>query len=786
MSRATFSSASGLRPMSAFVVVAGVVAAVAGRVTHLTAQRAADQPSRLRTELGADPAYAITDVHGRTLARFVPRFDLELSPRSMWQAHTPEVIAREVSAVLGGVPSAEELMQAFLPDARGGVIEVDAWDLAPRQAHRLAEWIDHGLALAARSTRRSGSPPLQGIWLEEKVSGTSRVWRVAWKPTVLLSVEERTAHGARSAWSWARSIASGIDTCLRESVARVPPGSRIEEERLRSVWSALLPTAYERALEGIAADRVLELHALLEREGVAPWQMRIAFSRQRSYPAGKHELYGNWGFTRPEQSEAAPREGLELACDRLLAEPVWNDRLVRSRSRYASLQDRTVRGERANGYAAFDPPSPVPLVQTTLDLGLQAFVHAALEELFEKHRPAIAMALVGDVRTGEVLALDSVEEYPVAPFAPIYHVFTTGSTFKVLTMACALEEGVVRPDDRFDVGAGSYRVVYPDGRPSGRVIREAEHAPTGSLRAEDCFAFSVNAGLTQIGLRVRDLAFRGYLEKLGYGQKPGSGLGPERAGNLAPLPWSYAYTHTSVCFGHEISTTVWQHAAALATVLRGGIFRPLRLLAALEQGGERWELSSEAEERVFGEETCELVREMMRRGAREGTGKETRQAILRAAEATFGPGSPLAELDIGTKTGTAQKVPTEICVHVEMPARARWKTLGLPATKERIASLKEEAKPHGRCYTSSIVVFGRRPEQERELFVFVVAEEPRGKERFGSRVAGPTAAAILCEALGLTKNGEEPRREIVAGFAASKLEARNPHQEPWRASEVGW
>ena len=68
-------------------------------------------------------------------------------------------------------------------------------------------------------------------------------------------------------------------------------------------------------------------------------------------------------------------------------------------------------------------------------------------------------------------------------------------------------------------------------------------------------------------------------------------------------------------FGHEISTTVWQHATALATVIRGGVYRPLRILRAIEQEERRIELPVAEGTRIFGQATCEKVREMMRLGA---------------------------------------------------------------------------------------------------------------------------------------------------------------------------
>ena len=465
--------------------------------------------------------------------------------------------------------------------------------------------------------------------------------------------------------------------------------------------------------------------------------------------------------------------------------PVWEDLLHREPSVYRWLYDRSVRGKRVDGYVAFEPASAAPTIETTLDLALQRFVRRELERLCAEHRPALAMALVIDVQSGDVLAVDSVEEYEIQPFAPIYHVFTTGSTVKVITMASALEEGVVRPEDTFDVGQGAYRIHYPDGRRSGRVIHEARGAPTGRITASEAFTGSCNAGLAQIGLRMSDDAFHGYLARLGYGAPPRSGLGSERAGYLAPLPWKYAWTHTSVCFGHELSTTLWQHTAAVAAVVRGGVFRPLRIVRAVEQQGARWELALDPGERVYRAATARIVRDMMRRGALEGTGRDARTELERIAARSLGVADGHGLVRIGTKTGTAQKVGDELCLHVELSGRLAWRDQGLSATRARLAALHSVTPPHKNCYTSSICVFGSRPGDERELLVFVVAEEPRGRERFGSKVSGPAAARILAEALGFTRHGAAPRHDLIEGFAASSLAVRNPADEPWRERQ-GW
>ena len=525
------------------------------------------------------------------------------------------------------------------------------------------------------------------------------------------------------------------------------------------------------------------------RPGRCAWPSPASASTRRACTSSS----ATGGFERPEQTERAPRSGLERLASRFLQS--LDGTLEQRSETYHWLGDRTIRGQRSNGYVAFEAGSPSPVIETTLDLGLQRFLRQKLQELFREHRPALTMAMVVDVERGDVLAVDSIEEYEVGPFAPIYHVFTTGSTMKIVTMASALEEGVVWPKSQFDVGQGVYRVHYPDGRASGRRIREAQGAPTGELLAEECLAFSVNAGLTQIGLRMSDVAFRGYLEKLHYGEVAGSGLGSERAGHLPPLPWSYAYTHASVSFGHEISTTLWQHVGALATIVRGGVYRPLRVISGLSQGEQAWELALAEGQRVFSEHTCELVRDMMRIGAQIGTGDDARLEFEGHLAASLGisldtPSGdealarPVLDFDLGTKTGTAQKVGRELCVHVEMPARERCRKEGVPMTMERFRSLAQLPKPHRNCYTSSICAFGSVPGSP-QLMVLVVAEEPRGKSRYGSDVAGPTAAAILAEALELTRDGQVDRVLLAGEFFPSTSELRNDLDEPWR-EVVAW
>jgi len=170
---------------------------------------------------------------------------------------------------------------------------------------------------------------------------------------------------------------------------------------------------------------------------------------------------------------------------------------------------------------------------------------------------------------------------------------------------------------------------------------------------------------------------------------------------------------------------------------------------------------------------------MMRLGAIEGTGEDARVAFEKQLTAWVGRDIEGLEYEFGSKTGTAEKVRTEICLHVELGERRRWREEGLKATRSRLEELPRLEKPHRSCYTSSICVFGSRPWDDRELMVLVVADEPLGEAHFGSQVAGPTASKVLSEALGLTKCGDAPSTPGAIGFGTSALPFRNSEDHPW-------
>jgi len=773
-------------PLAAFLFVGFCLLLVAGRVAWVSHYRPKLQPELEQSTPGRLPEYTILDQKGRTIAYSVPRFDLEMSPRSMWQVHTPARIAKALGAALGGQYTQQELLGMFFPSAVDGVISAQRFKLNARQANAVGSWL-------AGQAGGEDEPevPIQGMWLEEQLPG--RQWIVAWRPAVLLSEVEREAHGYGSAWTWGRALAHDLVLATHGKGFEFPREDAPAQDLRDGIWEKLIPRASACIVKAIPSERVMAVREVFKDQHISSWHMRLGFGRDRVYPAGEQELFGDWGYVSEEDTEPRPRAGLELMCERMIHAQPFEERLAAQPSEYRYRQDRTILGQRTNTYVDYQEASEAPFLESSLDLHLQDYLTEQLEDLMREHRPALAMGIVVDVASGDVLAVNSLEAYEVAAFAPIWYTYTIGSTFKIMTMACALEEGLVQANTRLEVGSGAFRVPYlrgpKKGRMSSRVIREAEGAKQGTIEARDAFAFSVNAGLAQVGLRMEDHVFRGYLTELGYGQVAGSGLGNERAGLLPGLPWSYAFTHASISFGHEITTTLWQHANAIDTVLRGGIPVPLRLVRAVGQNATKTELVPVEGERIFSRETCETIRSMMRHGADIGTGRHARAdleklalAALPATEREGKEGSQLVE--VGTKTGTAQKVSTEVCVHVEKIERMRLAAAGQKMTSANYRSLKMRKKDHRNCYTSSIVIFAKDRRSGRELMTYVVAEEPRGKLRFGSQVAGPAAVRVIAEALGYTVDGEAARPSVSEGVYQSYLADRNLSEEPWDRAEV--
>jgi cell division protein FtsI/penicillin-binding protein 2 len=601
-------------------------------------------------------------------------------------------------------------------------------------------------------------------------------------------------------------VLSALPVDLARKLRPINPGD--QALRLRDeIWAELMPAQHRVVAHGVDPVRAAQIKVWMGKESVYGWQLSLTPTLERSHTTSVHGdakvpmgepgpdgrgadpfgILGHYGTlghreasaqairergTRPwllplegarDPLEARsddlanrerPRSGLEYSVGELLSEELWRGRILsvprtyKKRIRNVSRDRKGLWKGRVPGYFIEATPAVAPpAVWSTLDADLQQHLDRELVEVLGRTRAAMAMAIVLNVETCDVLAVGSRSPYPVSGYAPTQYSFTPGSILKPLVMAIALGVGVVRPDEMF-------RTFAPVGislqlGSGSRRIREAKGAPQeDEISATSALAHSVNAVMVQIGRRIEARVFRQTLAACGLGRAPGAGIGPESSGFLAPLvkgTWNSIYTHASVSFGHELSVTLWQQAGALATIARGGEYRPLRLLREVRQGRNVWPIELEPGARVLSSDACDQVLAMLEVGAKEGTGRRV------------AGGGALADLSwYGSKTGTTEKEDGVPCSHQEADHQLRHKEDGTACSSACFRSLRGKRAPGHSCYTSSMCLMGRLTPDGPMVMVLVVVDERREGQRYGADVAGPSAVRLLRLGLGL-----DPVREKV-------------------------
>jgi cell division protein FtsI/penicillin-binding protein 2 len=783
VSKLALASASGLRLASAFVLVGLVFGLVGLKAAKISLLDRGEQPLNLTQDPAPKVHFDLVDRNGTPLALSIERLELEMSPNAMWQAHTPDKMAAALSEALGPGHPPRELLERMLGDAKNGIVRVDRPPFLMNATQADAVW---SWALSGSTERPAGGPAIPGLTIVP--TDHAGVFALDWRPELVLSEHTRRAQGCERALDWSRKIADELYVCLygRDALENLGDDEARSAAR-RKIWNALLPCQYKSIVKEVSPESAIALYELLKRERVREHQMCLVRNAKRMYPVQSGStltpplsVLGRWGTLEPEQArerarrklglsedealddrerdeleretrvaiyQPSPMSGLEFLCDGLLARPEWSFLEKRS-EQYTFLANQVPRQPLQRYFQELIPASETPHVVTTLDLPLQRHVRQCLDQVMAEHDPALAMAIAIEVATGKVLAVDATDAYGIGGFLPTMHTFTPGSTMKAIVMATALDAGVVRLDEKIDTFDGNFHV-------GSRRITEAENQKQGWLTPAEGLAYSCNAVLVQIGLRIPAEFFHDHLVALGYGQYPKTGLGGERKGYLTPLPWDQRNDQASTSFGYQTMVTLWQQATALATVVRGGELRPLTLVESVEQNGVRHPVAVAEPTRVFSTESCAIVRDMMQLGAREGTGKKV-----------YCP-----DIVMGTKTGTAQKTPTELCLHVELEHVREHGCRSAGACRRLLVGKK--AHPRS-CYTSSMCAWGHLRDDDREVMVLVVVDEARGGKKYGADVAGKAAVSILLEGLGFTRGGVPALAHDDGSFAPLSSEPAIP------------
>jgi len=288
------------------------------------------------------------------------------------------------------------------------------------------------------------------------------------------------------------------------------------------------------------------------------------------------------------------------------------------------------------------PAVPGVDIRTTLDPGIQIAAQEALALAVEESSATAGWAVVLDVATGDVLAMATAPTFNLNDRTNVDREtfrnrvvtdqFEPGSTLKVLTIAAAIEEGIVTPDTEFTLPATLEiaRKKYSDvGRKDERVM---------SVR--DIVAKSSNVGTITVQQLLGNEKHWEYLNRIGLGRRTTSHIPGEVSGLLHPVKdWCDSVCGPSTGIGYRVNVTLLQMAAVFATVANDGVWiEPHVIDEEIFPDGTRTTFQP-IERPVFSEETARTMRELLAGVVEGGTGR-------RAAVEGY---------RVGGKTGTTQK-----------------------------------------------------------------------------------------------------------------------------------
>lgn len=339
-------------------------------------------------------------------------------------------------------------------------------------------------------------------------------------------------------------------------------------------------------------------------------------------------------------------------------------------------------------------------VQLTIDLEVQQVVERELAQAMEKYNAEQALAIVMNPNTGEILSLASYPTYDPSKYEevsseiynrnlPVWMTFEPGSTFKIITLAAALEEGKVDldKDTFYDKG---YTIVE-DSRL--RCWKREGHGLQTFLQVVEN---SCNPGFIELGQRVGPDKLMQYIRNFGFGETTGSNIAGEATGILFSKEAFGPVEHATTSFGQGIAVTPIQQVQAVSAAVNGGkLYKPYVVSKMIdsETGKTILENKPELKRTVISEQTSEKIRYALESVVANGSGRNAYRDGMR----------------IGGKTGTAQKV--------------------------------ENGRYKSGDYIVSFIGFA--PSNNPQVVVYVAVDSPKGSVVFGSTIAAPIVGQII-------------------------------------------
>lgn len=484
----------------------------------------------------------------------------------------------------------------------------------------------------------------------------------------------------------------------------------VETEDAKETARAIAETCdaeYERILARIDREGVSEVRALTGASEAQALALRARKIDGVYVVADSARYYDNGNFATQllgfVNADGVGQSGIEL----------YYDSYLKGVDGEAYTETDLIGGKLDGSHTSYLMPIEGAALTLTIDFTLQSLAEKAVRDAVEKYSPLSASCLMMDADTGEILALAGAPTYDLndlprddlalllqgAKNTSVADVYEPGSTFKILTAAMGIEEGLIR-DSYYCPG---YRVV------DGTRIRCWRSIGHGSQDFAHGIMNSCNCVFMDIALSAGAEKTYDYLEKFGIGSRTGVDLPGEGAGILLAEESVKSVDLARIGFGQAVATTPIGLASAVCSVLNGGRLLKPYVVKSVTTADGVYALTNSPTLRgeTVSQSTSDKMREYLYSVVEEGGGKNA-----------YVPG-----YRIGGKTGTAQKY--------ENGAIARGK------------------------YISSFVGFAEIG--GRTVVCLFKVDEPQGYVYYGSIVAAPYVGQIFSGAFAAF--GEEPDYE---------------------------
>ena len=365
-----------------------------------------------------------------------------------------------------------------------------------------------------------------------------------------------------------------------------------------------------------------------------------------------------------------------------------------------SLTQTNAQGKEIENSLSYYIPSVAGAnLNTTLDVQMQAILEKELMNAYTEHKALSVSGIILDAQIGGIKAMSCLPGFDLnnvprddisklqemTKNSTVVDVYEPGSTFKLITLTAALNEGLTRLDEQF----------YCTGRCTvdGETIKCWKTVGHGSLTLLDAFKNSCNCVFVQLALRLGVDKYYDYLKLFGLGEKTGVDIASESSGILMNKDQVRNVDLARIGFGHAIAVTELQMASVYAKITTGYDVTP-HILSSIDSEDEvLYQENYNKKKLDISDETIAIVNQMLSNNINSG------------GDYTFIPG-----YDVGGKTGTAQK----------------YDENGQIATGKYISSF-----------------IGTYPASNPKYIIIVCVNEPSNGVYYGGVVAKPIGERVL-------------------------------------------